>query len=95
MPRGDGTGPTGEGAMTGRGAGSCTGFTPGVCSFFGFASKFGNRCGLGRRFNSLGFGSNSVQTQNGKEYLSKQAEFLEKQLQNVKNQISKFDEGTK
>jgi len=30
MPRGDGTGPTGKGPMTGRGAGYCAGYpTPG------------------------------------------------------------------
>lgn len=46
MPRGDGTGPTGEGAMTGRGAGSCTGFTPGVCSFLGLPQNSATGVGL-------------------------------------------------
>lgn len=50
MPRGDKTGPTGMGAMTGRGLGSCngnetTGFVRGTA-----------RGGFGRGFNSRGVG---------------------------------------
>ena len=36
MPRGDGTGPTGMGPMTGRGAGYCAGYSvPGYMNFYG------------------------------------------------------------
>ena len=49
MPAGDGTGPTGQGPMTGRGAGFCAGFgVPG----------YANRPGIGgfmRAFRPLGF----------------------------------------
>ena len=42
MPRGDGTGPMGQGPMTGRGAGYCAGFgMPGYVN-----PRFG--CGMGR-----------------------------------------------
>jgi len=46
MPRGDGTGPAGQGPMTGRAAGYCAGYsTP------GFANSFGGRFfGAGRGF---------------------------------------------
>ncbi len=49
MPRGDATGPAGQGPMTGRGAGYCTGFaTP------GFANSIPG--GGGRAFNPVGLG---------------------------------------
>ena len=61
MPRGDGTGPMGMGAMTGRGAGYCAGAgVPGVLNArpgrgfgagFGFGQRFAGRGGgRGRRF---------------------------------------------
>lgn len=47
MPKGNGTGPTGMGAMTGRGAGYCAGFTtPGYMN--PQAGGRGRGCGLGR-----------------------------------------------
>ena len=50
MPRGNGTGPMGEGAMTGRGLGRCSGtFNAGAArgAGRGFAGR-GGGCGLGR-----------------------------------------------
>lgn len=51
MPRGDGTGPIGMGAMTGRGAGYCAGFgMPGFVNFVpgrGFGMNFGRMRGFG------------------------------------------------
>ncbi len=46
MPRGDGTGPAGQGPMTGRGMGYCAGYNaPGFMNCrFGFAGR-----GFGRR----------------------------------------------
>ena len=45
MPRGDRTGPTGAGPMTGRGAGYCAGFAaPGFANFGGGR---GRGCGMG------------------------------------------------
>lgn len=56
MPRGDGTGPWGEGPMTGRGLGFCTGFDrPGIAyprygRGFGWSRGFGRGRGFGWRF---------------------------------------------
>ena len=56
MPRGDGTGPDGQGSMTGRGAGYCNGFNgPGFANSMprrgrGFGRGFGRRAGSGRGF---------------------------------------------
>ncbi len=50
MPRGDQTGPNGEGPMTGRAMGYCAGFgMPGFANS-GFGRGFGFRRGFGRRF---------------------------------------------
>jgi hypothetical protein len=50
MPRGDGTGPMGMGAMTGRGAGWCAGFgTPGYANSIPWRG-FGMGFGRGRGF---------------------------------------------
>ena len=56
MPRRDGTGPMGLGAMTGRGAGYCAGYgfsrpmnpVGGRGGAFGFGRGLGLGCGLGR-----------------------------------------------
>jgi len=49
MPQGDGTGPAGQGSMTGRGMGSCAGYSvPGYMN-----GRFGR--GMGRGF-GRGFG---------------------------------------
>ena len=71
MPAGDGTGPTGQGPMTGRGAGFCAGFgvpgyanRPGLGGFFSRINPFGlfgpgagSAAGFGRgRGRGRGFG---------------------------------------
>lgn len=54
MPRFDGSGPTGEGPMTGRGQGNCASDSPGtVGRFAGFGAGIGRGLGMARRF---GFG---------------------------------------
>ena len=61
MPRGDGTGQTGQGPMTGRGAGFCAGFsTPGIANptprqGMGFRRGAGN--GAGRRRTKVSVGN--------------------------------------
>jgi len=55
MPRGDRTGPMGEGPMTGRGAGYCAGYDVPGCDNPGVSRGFG--MGLGRGFGrGRGFG---------------------------------------
>ncbi len=53
MPRGDRTGPMGQGPVTGRGLGYCSGYeSPGFAKGFGMGRGFGR----GRGFGHYGFG---------------------------------------
>ncbi|MEA4849317.1 MAG: DUF5320 domain-containing protein [Clostridiaceae bacterium] len=91
MPRGDGTGPMGMGQMTGRGAGFCAGFAaPGYANRVGFGCGFGGGRGFRRMFyaNTRAYEPDTSE----KELLSRQAEFLENQLQQVKKRLSNFKE---
>ena len=106
MPRGDGTGPMGMGRMTGRGAGYCAGYaTPGYATPVGFAGGFGCGFGEGRGFRKMfnatgrpgwgryGYPAGAVDAAaDEKEILSSQADFLEKQLQQVKRRLSSLKE---
>ncbi len=85
MPRGDKTGPNGQGMMTGRKMGYCAGFdVPGFMNGAGFGGGFGGGFGRGfgrgRRFlntNPVG----TVETEELKakiEQLTKRLEELEK-----------------
>ncbi len=77
MPRGDGTGPMGMGAMTGRGAGYCTGNeTP----------KFARGMGGGRGFRRMFFSFDE------KSVLKNQEKFLETQLNQVKDLLKGFNQ---
>ena len=58
MPGGDGTGPGGMGAMTGRAAGYCAGYSvPGFMNPYGGRGGFGGGWGRGRRhwYGATGF----------------------------------------
>lgn len=102
MPGGDGTGPLGRGPLTGRGAGFCSGFSaPGAMNpVAGYGMGFGRGRGFKnvRRFAGLsawagtGFpasGRAYAAQGDDKEILSRQAEFLENQLQWVKSRLEK------
>ncbi|QBG48482.1 hypothetical protein EGM51_14140 [Verrucomicrobia bacterium S94] len=63
MPNRNGTGPNGEGPMTGRGAGNCTnnGAARGQqTTRLGRAMRRGNRCGGGRGMGMRGNGRNGA-----------------------------------
>ena len=102
MPRGDGTGPMGNGPMTGRGAGFCAGVgMPGATSAMGRFGGFGCRRGVGggmrgagmqarNRFMAQPYGEVGVTTTNEKEWLSRQMNALETQLQQVKQRLGKL-----
>lgn len=108
MPRGDRTGPTGMGPMTGRGMGCFNGFAaPGYANSVGFAGGFGCGCGRGRGHRNMfratgmtgwaryGYPANTgtnTAAFDEKVFLSNQAEFLENQLQQVKKQLSGLNE---
>ncbi len=64
MPRGNRTGPMGQGPITGRGAGFCAGYAlpgyannaaPGCGGRFGAGNRFGNGRGMGFRGRGFGF----------------------------------------
>jgi len=74
MPQGDRTGPNGQGPMTGRGRGFCSGFNaPGFVN-----SGFGRGFGRGRCF---GFRQSFVQPQVITE--AQESEFLKQELEQI------------
>ncbi|NLJ41117.1 MAG: DUF5320 domain-containing protein [Clostridiales bacterium] len=106
MPRGNGMGPMGMGRMTGRRAGFCAGYgVPGYANPIGFGYGYGYGYGAGRRFRRMYYGAGTPGwMQYGhpgypeayepevdeKEYLNRQAEFLEDQLDLVKKRLADF-----
>lgn len=105
MPRGDGTGPMGMGPLTGRAFGFCAGFrTPGFTNP-GTGAGLGRGCGYGRgfrRMSSFGtvpgwvpagysvFNGAFASAETEKEYLTRQADFMENQLEQVKKRLEKL-----
>ncbi len=105
MPRGDGTGPAGMGPMTGRGMGYCAGYAaPGYAAGFGMGRGRGFRrmyymTGLPgwARYGAYpyDFAPYAFQGQapemDEKEALQNQADFLEKQLGEVRERLKGFE----
>jgi len=98
MPGGDRTGPLGMGPMTGRGAGFCAGYR---LPRRAFGMGFGRGRGFNRMFGFAGipawpyyeypnYGSANVPAVDEKEFLSKQADFLENQLEQVKKHLKEL-----
>ena len=84
MPFRDGTGPTGQGSRTGRGAGNCAG-QGGVGRFGGRGLGFGRR-GRGRGF---GLGRSLVLTSNqDRSWLERQANFLQAALESITERLN-------
>jgi len=98
MPREDGTGPMGEGPMTGRGLGPCAdgsaidyGPRPGM----GYGRGYGRRAfGRGRRFYGRGFGwgygVEQVPAATRKEYLQERKEYLQRNLEVIDDELEKL-----
>lgn len=77
MPRGDGTGPMGNGAMTGRGLGGC---------FTGRKEYRGFGFGLGRGY-TRGFRTGLDVVETDKELLKNQKEILKERLDTIDKQL--------
>jgi len=95
----------GMGPMTGRGAGFCAGFAvPGYANPIGYGFGFERGRGFRRMFYATGlprWARFSTQNANGayfssdvdeKEFLKKQAKFLENQLDNVKKRLDELED---
>jgi len=102
MPRGDATGPTGMGSMTGRAAGFCAGY-----NMPGYLNKGGGRgCGMGfgRRNNIGGFGRRNRFFAGGlsggawsnhdpdaeKQALQSQVEFLQTKMDAIRKRLDEL-----
>jgi hypothetical protein len=91
MPRGDGTGPDGEGPMTGRRMGFCTGYnTPGYMNQgFGRGQGMRQGFGTGRNFGSGRFRRFINRQPVQVEYQEPTKEEFLKELENEKAEIEK------
>jgi hypothetical protein len=98
MPRGDGTGPAGQGPMTGRGMGYCAGFNapgfmnPGLGRAFGWG---GAATGFRRGFRRFGFGMPFVQPQviterEEKEILQEELEALKQEMKEIEKRLKEL-----
>ena len=88
MPRRDGTGPMGEGPLTGRGFGTCTGTNALVkCAGLGLGLGLGMACrrGFGRGFRR--FSSNPITPESRKSILQSQKEALNHQLAAIDKEL--------
>ncbi len=102
MPRGDGTGPSGMGPMTGRAAGFCAGYdrpgfaNPGVGSGYGMGRGMGRgfRGGFGRGF-GRGFGHYHAIPVNYGVPVSWNAPTREQELAALKAQAANYEQGLK
>lgn len=93
MPRGDRTGPTGEGSMTGRGQGNCSGNNGAGFNNRGFGrgngfNNGGNHRGRGVG-NGRGFGNGNFQESNSED-ISLEVSKLREQITGLEEQISKL-----
>jgi hypothetical protein len=106
MPRGDGTGPSGLGSMTGRGAGFCAGFnTPGYANpiggrgFFGRGMGFGRGRGFRNRFfyNGLrgqSYNNSTLTKEEEVNILKNQAKYMQSEMENINNRIKDLEKET-
>lgn len=85
MPRRDGTGPMGNGAMTGKGMGFCNNRHT-----LRYGAGFGARLGYACR---RGFGRGYVSSsKTEKEFLEEQRDFFKNQLEIINKQLDNIDE---
>jgi hypothetical protein len=91
MPRGDRTGPNGQGPMTGRRMGDCVGSNPDFpTNVRGFGLGRGMRAGFGRGFRR-GFTSTETENYSQKANLKAELENLKAQMEFLENELKKLD----
>ena len=87
MPRGDGTGPTGKGPMTGRGMGFCVRtFETGETSYIGGGIRRGFRRWFGRGCTVM-----NASAENKKEFLEDEKNFLQRRLESLEKELEKMN----
>lgn len=84
MPQGDGTGPRGQGPLTGRGLGSCGG---GMRRGFGLGRGFGMDWRFCRRGTAIGLQNQNVQPLTKKE----EKEILEEDLKDLEEEKKEIE----
>lgn len=84
MPRRDGTGPIGKGAMTGKGFGACT---DNNTVNYGMGIGCGLRRGIGRM---RGFSTYNNSSKTQKQFLDNEKNLLKKRLDNITDQIDRL-----
>jgi len=95
MPRGDGTGPNGQGSMTGRGMGYCAGFNaPGFMNG-GFGRGMGRGFGRGRGFGFRARAMQSVPIQPTVITEKQEKQYLEQELGSLKEEMSEIEKRLK
>ncbi len=87
MPRGDGTGPVGQGPVSGRGFGICTGanagrYGAGTGYSFGRGRGFGCKWGYG-----VNYSAEPATAKTQKELLEEQKELLQNKLDIISKQL--------
>ena len=99
MPRRDGTGPMGIGAMTGRGAGLCYNNAFGMRFQDRAFGGYGCQRGYRRQFNEIGIAgylrrnnSLNIPDMDEKTYLTNQEIMLNNQLKLVKERLADMDD---
>jgi len=93
MPRGDGTGPDGQGPMTGRGTGYCAGFNePGFMNG-SYGRGFGRGRGFGFRARNIQVLPQQIQPRVITEKEEKQ--FLEQDLEDLKKEMKEIEKRLK
>jgi hypothetical protein len=90
MPQGDGTGPIGQGPMTGRGLGHCAGF-----AVPGFMNGFGRGRGFGRGFRRRMMIQPTVIPQEVELTSTEEKKILEANLKDLKTEINEIEKRLK
>ena len=91
MPRGDGTGPAGQGPMTGRRMGYCAGFNvPGFMNF-GFGRGFGRGFdrGFGRFFQPV-MQPQTITEAEEKEILQDELKALKREIDEIQKRLKEL-----
>jgi len=94
MPQGDGTGPAGQGSMTGRGMGFCAGLNaPGFMNG-GFRRGMGRGFGRGRGFGWKARATQTMPIQQAQTTViteKQEKQFLEQDLETLKDEMKEIE----